>query len=92
MIIQVRCSRPSPVNDSRGAWILWRRKLQEARAEKLVVIKEPLPPSVAEIFKPAHEYLNSGSKEFYTVFRQCIWNFFSIYLGLKGSGMSRTVW
>jgi len=33
--------------------------------------------------------LNSGKKEFYTVFRQCIWNFFSIYLGLKGSSMSR---
>ena len=73
-----------------GAWILWRRKLQEARAEKIVVIKVPLPPSVPDILKPAHEYLNSGSREFYTVFRQCIWNFFSIYLGLKGSGMSRT--
>jgi hypothetical protein len=72
-----------------GAGILWRRKLQEARAQKLVVNKEPLPPTVAELLKPAYDHLNDGSKEFYTVFRQCIWNFFSIYLGLKGSSMSR---
>jgi hypothetical protein len=72
-----------------GAVILWRRKLQEARLEKLKVNKAPLPPAVAELLRPAYENLDSGNKEFYTVFRQCIWNFFSIYLGLKGSGMSR---
>jgi hypothetical protein len=72
-----------------GAAILWRRKLQEANAQKLAAIKEPLPPAVLDLLKPAFVHLNAGSKEFYTVFRQCIWNFFSIYLGLKGSGMSR---
>lgn len=72
-----------------GAVILWRRKLQEARVEKLKLNRAPLPPTVGEILKPALENLNSSNKEFYTVFRQCIWNFFSRYLGLKGSGMSR---
>jgi len=72
-----------------GAVILWRRKLQEAKVEKLKVNAPRLPPTVVELLKPAYENLNSGNKEFYTVFRQCIWNFFSIYLGLKGSSMSR---
>jgi hypothetical protein len=72
-----------------GGIILWRRKLQEARVEKLKVNKDPLPPTVAELLKPAYENLDSANKEFYTVFRQCIWNFFTIYLGLKGSAMSR---
>jgi hypothetical protein len=72
-----------------GAVILWRRKLQEGRIEKLKVNKAPLPPTVAELLKPAYENLDSTNKEFYTVFRQCIWNFFTIYFGLKGSGMSR---
>ena len=73
-----------------GAVILWRRKLQETKVAKLKVENTiPEPPTVVELLKPAHENLNSGNKEFYTVFRQCIWNFFSIYLGLKGSSMSR---
>ena len=72
-----------------GGVILWRRKLQEAKVEKLKVNAVPLPPTVVELLKPANENLDSGNKEFYTVFRQCIWNFFSIYLGLKGSSMSR---
>lgn len=72
-----------------GALILWRRKLQEARVEKGKIDPDPLPPTAADLLKPAYEYLNSGNKEFYTVFRQCIWNFFSIYLHLKGSNMSR---
>ncbi len=72
-----------------GGMILWRRKLQESRVEKFKVNKAPSPPTVAELLKPAYENINSGNKEFYTVFRQSIWNFFSIYFGLKGSGMSR---
>jgi hypothetical protein len=72
-----------------GAVILWIRKLQEARVEKLKVNKAPSLPTVTELLKPAYENLNSGNKGFYTVFRQSIWNFFSIYLGLEGSGMSR---
>jgi hypothetical protein len=72
-----------------GGLIVWSRKKSKAAIALQESKKEPLPLSVAEILQPAIVFSKADNKLFYTLLRSCIWNFFSIHFGLKGSNMSR---
>lgn len=70
-------------------WLL-RMKKKRKRSEKQEVKEETAFPATDELLQPATALLDADDKTFYTALRSCIWNFFSLHFGLKGSQMSRT--
>ncbi|MEO5563818.1 MAG: BatD family protein [Chitinophagaceae bacterium] len=72
-----------------SGWIIWARKKSKENIAQQELKKEPAPVSVTEILQPAIVFSKADNKLFYTLLRSCIWNFFSIHFGLKGSNMSR---
>jgi BatD DUF11 like domain len=64
------------------------------RKNKNTLKSEPVPeknsPAVADILQPAYTFLEADDRMFYSILRNCIWDFFSRHFGLTGSKMSKS--
>lgn len=68
----------------------WFKKSRKSiKTESSDTTTDPLI-SVASILQPAYTFSAADNKMFYTVLRNCIWDFFGRHFGLTGSKMSKT--
>lgn len=71
-----------------AGWMVWSRNNAKRKQEELKRQQmKPVLPGITEILQPVRDY-TGNDKGFYSILRQCIWNFFSIHSGLTGSKMN----
>jgi hypothetical protein len=69
----------------------WVRKNKPASTKQSSLENTSSTISVVRILQPAYTFSEADDKTFYTVLRNCIWEFFSLHFGLTGSRMNKGV-
>ena len=70
--------------------VIWFRKNKRTAKQVSVQEKPGDTISAARILQPANTFCEADDKTFYSVLRNCIWNFFTQHFGLTGSKMNKT--
>lgn len=65
-------------------WIWFRKEAPVASKEEKAIL-----PTVAEVLAPVYTLTNFGDREFYSMLRQSIWNFFNLHFNFSGSDMNK---